>query len=374
MNIKSLLLGSAAALVAVSGARAADAVSVAAEPEPAEYVRVCDTYGSGYFYVPGTETCLRIGGYVRFDVRGGDGPYGAISTTDKTDGSSSDVYSHNARLSLRTWTGTETELGTLSTFTETRFNYKAGKGNEDGLTLNFAWAQLGGFRVGKDESAFITFDDYAGAVIADDLVPYGPFDTNLVSYTFEAGNGISAILAFETGEAGTEYEIDSYVPHIVGGAKYSGGWGSVSAVAAYDSVYENWAGKVRADVDVNEQLSLFIMGGYGSDDVKGTAVAGVDADGEAYGYNNYKPWGGKWAIWGGGTYKLNEKAKINVQASYAEGYSKDGDLGVAANVDYELVKGFHIIPELTYTDYGAIDAKGPGDEGFGGMVRFQRNF
>ena len=45
MNIKSLLLGSAAALIAVSGARAADAVTVA-EPEPAEYVKICDVYGS----------------------------------------------------------------------------------------------------------------------------------------------------------------------------------------------------------------------------------------------------------------------------------------------------------------------------------------
>ncbi|RWP68253.1 porin, partial [Mesorhizobium sp.] len=71
MNIKSLLLGSAAALVAVSGARAADAV-VVAEPEPAEYVRICDVYGAGYFYIPGTETCLRIGGYVRYDIGVGD--------------------------------------------------------------------------------------------------------------------------------------------------------------------------------------------------------------------------------------------------------------------------------------------------------------
>ncbi len=38
MNIKSLLLGSAAALIAVSGARAADAV-VVAEPEPAVFRR-----------------------------------------------------------------------------------------------------------------------------------------------------------------------------------------------------------------------------------------------------------------------------------------------------------------------------------------------
>ncbi|MBX4959620.1 porin, partial [Rhizobium lentis] len=67
MNIKSLLLGSAAALAVVSGAQAADAI-VAAEPEPVEYVRVCDAYGTGYFYIPGTETCLKIEGYIRFQV------------------------------------------------------------------------------------------------------------------------------------------------------------------------------------------------------------------------------------------------------------------------------------------------------------------
>ena len=66
MNIKSLLLGSAAALAVVSGAQAADAV-VAAEPEPMEYVKVCDAYGTGFFYIPGTETCLKIGGRVRHE-------------------------------------------------------------------------------------------------------------------------------------------------------------------------------------------------------------------------------------------------------------------------------------------------------------------
>src|SRR5690606_14932716 len=55
MNIKSLLLGSAATLVAATGAKAADAI-VVAESEPVNYVRVCDAYGAGFFYIPGTET------------------------------------------------------------------------------------------------------------------------------------------------------------------------------------------------------------------------------------------------------------------------------------------------------------------------------
>src|SRR5829696_4865323 len=63
---KSLLLGSAAGLAAVAGAQAADLpVRKAAA---VEYVRVCSTYGAGFFYVPGTESCLKIGGRVRADA------------------------------------------------------------------------------------------------------------------------------------------------------------------------------------------------------------------------------------------------------------------------------------------------------------------
>src|SRR5215216_2919297 len=64
---KSLLLGSAAGLAAVVGAQAADLPSVKAAP--VEYVRVCSTYGVGFFYVPGTDSCLRISGRVRADFR-----------------------------------------------------------------------------------------------------------------------------------------------------------------------------------------------------------------------------------------------------------------------------------------------------------------
>src|SRR3712207_4827434 len=63
--VKSLLLGSAAGLVAVAGAQAADLpVKKAA---PVEYVKVCTTYGTGYFFIPGTDTCMRISGYLQAD-------------------------------------------------------------------------------------------------------------------------------------------------------------------------------------------------------------------------------------------------------------------------------------------------------------------
>jgi hypothetical protein len=45
---------------------------VAPEPEPVEYVRVCDVYGTSFYYIPGTEICLKVGGYLHHDIGAGD--------------------------------------------------------------------------------------------------------------------------------------------------------------------------------------------------------------------------------------------------------------------------------------------------------------
>jgi hypothetical protein len=395
MNIKSLLLGSAAALVAVSGARAADAV-VVAEPEPAEYVRICDVYGAGYFYIPGTETCLRIGGYVRYDIGVGDvGSFDGAENFDVEDGDIQDTYYKQARFNLKTWTGQETELGTLKTYTETRFNFQnnnrdAGADGElnpagnTGASLNFAWIQLGGLRVGKDESAFNTFIGYAGNVIQDTLVPYGDFDTNVVQYYFDAGNGFSAVISLEEGSGDGSDDplygvgtIDSYVPHVVGGVKWTQGWGAITGVIAYDSNYEEVAGKVRLDITPMENLSLFIIGGYGTDDNLTDPTYAFPAGGRGF----YKQWDGNWAVWGGGTYTFNEKTSFNLQVSYDEGEN----LGIAANVAYDVVPGLTITAEVDYVNAGSIDdADGLNhnwtgisdgdDDAIGGMLRFQRSF
>src|ERR1700730_7169142 len=72
---QGLLLASAAlaGLVPVAGARAADLP--ARQAAPIEYVRICDAYGAGFFYIPGAETCLRVGGLVLRGFRGFDPSY-----------------------------------------------------------------------------------------------------------------------------------------------------------------------------------------------------------------------------------------------------------------------------------------------------------
>ena len=63
--VKSLILGSAAGLLAMSGAQAAD---LPVKAKAVEYVRICSLYGAGFFYIPGTDTCIKLGGYLRVDT------------------------------------------------------------------------------------------------------------------------------------------------------------------------------------------------------------------------------------------------------------------------------------------------------------------
>ncbi|MEP9371065.1 porin [Mesorhizobium sp. KR1-2] len=424
MNIKSLLLGSAAALAAVSGARAADAV-VVAEPEPMEYVRICDVYGAGFYYIPGTETCLRVGGYIRYDIGVGKGAYGGlVDVIDKKkffedrddvlidrgketerlrdDFRRRDTYFKRARAALQLDARSETELGTLRGYMHINYNWDTiTVGHPEGtftdgepviiggftdtaasFGINHAYMELGGFRIGKTDSLFTTLTGYAGGVIADDLIPYGPFDTHQIAYTYTGGNGFSAAVALEEGNG--IYTLDSYAPHVVAGASWTQGWGGVSGVVGYDDVFKEWAGKLRLDVNATDALSLFVMGGWGSqrhhDEERDDTIIN----------SFYKPWNGKWAVWGGGAYKFNPKLTAYLQLSYAEGnkhrdeekFNSTKNFGLAADVSYELVPGLAITPEVTYfserVSEGRVDEDHDIDHKrrhfWGGFLRFQRSF
>ncbi|KAB2660337.1 porin, partial [Brucella tritici] len=89
-----------------------------------------------------------------------------------------------ARATLRFSTASETELGTLKTYVETRFQWADGNDSGSTGTLRFGYIQLGGLRVGLDESAFVTFPGYLGNVMNDDVILAGGYRTGLISYTF----------------------------------------------------------------------------------------------------------------------------------------------------------------------------------------------
>lgn len=150
--------------------------------------------------------CARasIGGYVRSEIRAGGltmGVGGVYGGRDIDGDLKGDTYYVRSRFTPQISTVQQTELGTLRTFTEIRISF-------DDVTkapiLKYAWIDLNGFHVGKDDSAFASFPGYAGPVMFDDIISYSMFDTNLISYTYKMNNGVSAIVSLEQGN-GAEY-------------------------------------------------------------------------------------------------------------------------------------------------------------------------
>jgi hypothetical protein len=363
MNIKSLLLGSAAALAVVSGAQAADAI-VAAEPEPLEYVRICDAYGAGYFYIPGTETCLKIGGRVRSDVS----VYNAYKA-GQDNAARGTFWKTRAELSLDT--ASDTEYGALKT--DAVFRFETSEGNN---TNKLLWANisLGGFLVGKADSVYSSYLGYAGDVINDDVIEYGINGTdelNQLTYSYDSGTGFTAVASVEDSNSGTttnaagatvgvrgangEDATDHYAPDGVLGLGYKAGAFGFKVVGGYDSTVEEGAVKVRLDAKFGG-FTAFVMGGYNTDGDKLNKYAGAGGAGLGW---------GDWAVWGGIGDQINDKLKWNVQVAYDDLKT----LSATTNLKFNPVKNLLIEPELTYVNYDKLN-----NDTYTGILRFQRVF
>src|SRR3978361_816557 len=116
MNIKSLILSSAAGLIAMSGAQAAD---LPVKAKAVEYVKVCSLYGAGFYYIPGSDTCIRLGGFIRLDTAFNRRRYDSPFWTGGAGGNNlntKDYFTTRARFNLTEDTRTATEYGVLRTF------------------------------------------------------------------------------------------------------------------------------------------------------------------------------------------------------------------------------------------------------------------
>ena len=353
MNIKSLLLGSAAALAVVSGAQAADAV-VAAEPEPLEYVRICDAYGAGYFFIPGTETCLKVGGMVRTEGKW----YNAYNPADRY----GTLWHTRAQLTVDT--ASDTEYGPLKTNTIYRFDWQ--DGGSTGVKLLFANISLAGFTVGKLDSQYNLYMGYAGNVINDDVVYDGPYELNQLTYNYDAGNGFTAVISLEDTNSGSgakgvngEDSSDHYAPDVVAGLGYKSGNFGFKVVGGYDSIVEEGAVKARFDADFGV-FKAFVMGGYNTDGDKLNKYASSNGAGPAKGIG----WG-DWAVWGGVTVPIDAKLQANAQVAYTD--SKI--FAATANLRWNPVKNLLVQPEVSYTNWDSIN-----QDQWAGVLRFQRSF
>jgi hypothetical protein len=187
--VKSLLLGSAAGLVAVAGAQAAD---LPVKAKPVQYVKICTLYGDGFYYIPGSDTCIRFTGYIRADYNwNGRNPHvsGANGAQDRTVGR----YSTRHRGNLGIDTRTQTAYGTLRTYMNLNVENREG---DDNAAVSRAFIQWGGFTFGRTAS----FTDHEGSLgdsgfrsLYTGLVDAttGASGINQIAYTWQLGNGIT---------------------------------------------------------------------------------------------------------------------------------------------------------------------------------------
>jgi opacity protein-like surface antigen len=176
---KSILLGSAAALVAVSGAQAADLPVV----EPVDYVRVCDAFGAGFHYIPGTETCLKFSGRVRTEI-------GVRSNDDDgMDDDTVDTSFLNSNFELVVNASSMTEVGMLVG------QFAIAGSNEGSVSIGDAWITIGeNILVGREISRY----DFGGGYgIYDGL--YVDEGINQFTFIMPFGNGLSMTLGLEDG-------------------------------------------------------------------------------------------------------------------------------------------------------------------------------
>jgi hypothetical protein len=187
--VKSLLLGSAAGLVAVAGAQAAD---LPVKAKPVQYVKICTLYGDGFYYIPGSDTCIRFQGYVRADYNwNGRNPHvsGANGAQDRTVQRS--TTRHRANLGVDT--RTQTAYGTLRTYINVNIDNDTGA---DSAQATRAFIQWGGFTFGRTAS----FTDHEGSLgdsgfrsLYTGLVDAttGAAGINQIAYTWQLGNGFT---------------------------------------------------------------------------------------------------------------------------------------------------------------------------------------
>src|ERR1700760_3748818 len=124
-SIRGLLLGTGAVIFATAGAQAA---GLPLKAKAVEYVRGFSLYGAGFYYIPGTDTCIKLGGYLRAEVavQTNSDYGGAYSGVAGPNNRLSNAYQYRSREDLNIDTRTATEYGVVRTYFDAVFTWTSG--------------------------------------------------------------------------------------------------------------------------------------------------------------------------------------------------------------------------------------------------------
>jgi hypothetical protein len=369
--VKSLLLGSAAGLIAVAGAQAAD---LPVKAKAVEYVKVCSLYGVGYYYIPGTDTCIKIGGYVRFEAYH-NYPQQNAGYPERLNNIGfftrhSNTFATQARFRLTADVRTQTEYGTLRAYFAFGLN-AANASYENSPTalttaMERAFIQFAGFTIGRSDTFFAFYNGAAYGLIPMFLDgSSGPAGHNVFAYTWQFGNGLSASVSIEDANGsrvkpiidlsasslyGLSDQAGQKVPDIVANLRVDQAWGSAQIMGALTQVQGRYFTNSPANVACGAQPNTTACGHPGDE------------------------WG--WAVGAGLTLKMpwDPKDTLSGVIAYGEGATQFVAYGQSGAFLHKQDVATGALANAVYANPNTIGGYGGGlelTESWGGTVAFE---
>ena len=291
--VKSLLLGTAAGLVAMSGAQAAD---LPVKAKPVQYVKICSLYGAGFYYIPGTDTCLKIGGWVRqyLGVNSNNNlTNGPLGTGELNTRAQNNGWAWKVRGYITADARTQTEWGTLRSYIAVGTNIQGTSGGQGaagaagvgtgGFNANRAFVQLAGFTFGVAQSFYDLYPapalSYYGGMI-NPSTDTGDGGQTVTAYTAQFGGGLSATLSLEAPRTTAVYNtglalpaaniisvplgnsaISVRYPDVVANLRYDAPWGSAQVMGGIHDASGLYYGANTSTGNPTDAMGFFIGAG-----------------------------------------------------------------------------------------------------------------
>jgi hypothetical protein len=365
--------------------------------EAIDYVKVCDAYGAGYHYIPGTDTCLRIGGYVQFEaffgdnfgrnlvgvtadpfnplpIDGANGGFGEYPVGPQFDNYDAD-WRFTSEAGVNFTARTMSDLGPVVT----HFTFLAPTGNEDssnniGLTkiarLDNAYGSIGPLLFGWTNSTY----DYGGGFTYEGSVFRSDVKTDQVRWTYMLGSwGIWLGIEDPRDRYGfgqwknATGDFPDIVLALTGGAA---GWDWKLSGAITDRTSgTGWAVQFGTTVDLGGGWKLRGQGAY-SDNAGSYVGIGNCAGlgGNAISINCGGAQGTNWSVLASTIFALTANVNVAATASYADGDDVAGAYFGALGIYWAATSTSEIGAEVQVT--GSDDV----DEFVSGRVRFKTYF
>jgi porin-like protein len=260
-------------------------------------VKICSLYGAGFYYIPGTDMCLKIGGWVRQYLGAGSNnsfTNGAFGTNGNTaTNASNNGFGWKVRGYITADSRNQTEYGTVRGYIAVGTSIQGTNGgqgasgasgvNTGGVNVNRAFIQFAGFTFGVSQSFYDLFPTPALSYFGGMANPSS--DTSdggqtVTAYTAQFGNGMSASIAAEaprttavfgqgsaaqaiasTGAIGVNDAIAVRYPDVVANLRVEGAWGAAQVMGAIHDASGTYYGATTATGNPNYATGWVVGGG-----------------------------------------------------------------------------------------------------------------